>query len=188
MKKNLGVVPAVFPMPVAIISAYDENGKPNSMNAAWAMVNAMDKITLFINRDHKTTKNIVQTKAFTVAFATVDTMDVADYVGIASGNTVADKFEKTGYHQVKGEHVNAPVITEFPVTMECELLELADTENLHAVVGKIVNVVADEKVLTADGKVDPSKLNAIVFDPFQSGYYAIGEKVGQAWSNGKKLM
>ena len=90
-----------------------------------------------------------------------------------------DKFERTRFHQAKSAHVNAPVIEEFPVAMECELLEIVDTENLHCVVGKIVNVSADEKVLDAKGKVDLVKLNAFVFDQFQNGYYKIGEKVGQ---------
>lgn len=115
-------------------------------------------------------------------------MDVADYVGIATGNQVPDKFARTGYHQGKSAYVNAPVITEFPVTMECELAEVTETENMHAVVGKIMNVSADEKVLNEEGKVDPMKLNALIFDQFQAGYYMATEKVGQAWDAGKKLM
>ena len=188
MRKDLGSQPALFPMPVLMVAAYDENGTVQVMNAAWGMISAMDKVALFIDEDHATTKAIRQTKAFTVSLADRDHMDVADFCGIATGNKMADKFARSGYHAEKSAHVNAPVIAEFPVTMECELAEITETENLHAVVGKIVNVSADEKVLSDNGKVDPQKLNALVFDQFQSGYYVATEKVGRAWNAGKDLM
>ena len=175
-------------MPVTIVAAYDENGVVCALNAAWAQICDSDKIALFIDADHKTTANIMKTKAFTVSIADVANMEVADFFGIASGNKMPDKFERTGYHAEKSEFVNAPIITEFPVTLECELAEVVDTENLHAVVGKIVNVSADEKVIGDKDKIDPAKVNALVFDQFRSGYYSIGEKVGQAWNAGKGLM
>ena len=188
MRKNLGVQPALFPMPVVIVAAYDAEGKVNPMNAAWAMISDMDKIALFIDESHKTTQNIHESKAFTVAIADVPNMEAADFFGIATGNKMADKFERTGYHAEKSEFVNAPIITEFPVTLECELAEIVNADNLHAVVGKIVNVSADEKVLDENGKIDPVKLNALIFDQFQNGYYSTGQKVGQAWNAGKELM
>ena len=182
MRKDLGVQPAVFPMPVLMVAAYDENGTVGVMNAAWGMVCGHDKIALFIDEGHKTTKNIRAVKAFT------DHMDVADFYGIATGNKMPDKFAKSGYHAIKSAHVNAPVITEFPVTLECELAEIVETENMHAVVGTIVNVSADENVISENGKIDPLKLNALIFDQFQAGYYVATEKVGQAWDAGKALM
>jgi len=188
MRKDLGKQPAVFPMPVLMVAAYDEKGTVQVMNAAWGMICGMDKIALFIDEDHATTKAIRQRSAFTVSLADRDHMDVADYYGIATGNKMPDKFEKSGYHAEKSAHVNAPVITEFPVALECELAEIVETENLHAVVGTIVNVSADEKVLAENGKVDPVKLNALIFDQFQSGYYVATEKVGQAWDAGKNIM
>ena len=115
-------------------------------------------------------------------------MAEADFFGIATGNKMADKFERSGLHAVKSSHVNAPIIDEFPIVMECELLEIVNTENLHAVVGKIVNACADEKVLDDKGKVDPSKVDALIFDQFQNGYYVVGEKVGKAWNAGAHLM
>ena len=187
-KKDLGVVPAVYPMPVLIVAAYDKGGKVNAMNAAWGMICDMDKIALFISEGHKTTKNILETKAFTVAIADKAHMDVADYFGIASGNNTPDKFERTGYTAVKSQHVNAPIIDEFPVTMECELAEIVSTKTMYCIVGKIANVAAEEAVLSENGKVDPAKLKALIFDQFQSGYYVSGEKVGQAWNAGKPLM
>ncbi|MDE7302730.1 MAG: flavin reductase family protein [Oscillospiraceae bacterium] len=188
MRKNLGSQPALFPMPVTIVAAYDKNGTVCALNAAWVQICAMDKIALFIDADHKTTANIMQTKAFTVSIADVPNMEVADFFGIATGNKMPDKFERSGYHAVKSEFVNAPVITEFPVTLECELAEVVDTENMHAVVGRIVNVSADEKVVGDKDKIDPQKVNALVFDQYRSGYYTIGEKAGQAWNAGAGLM
>ena len=188
MRKNLGVQPALFPMPVTIIAAYDKNGKVCAMNAAWSMICAEDKIALFIDSDHRTTKNIMETKAFTVSIADVENIEAADFFGIATGNKMDDKFERTGYHAEKSAFVNAPVITEFPVTLECELAEEINTENMHAVVGKIVNVSADEKVVGDKDKILPEKVNALIFDQYRSGYYAVGEKVGQAWNAGRRLM
>ena len=188
MRKNLGSQPAVFPMPVLMVASYDENGTVQVMNAAWGMICDMDKIALFIDEDHATTRAIRQTGAFTVSITDKDHMDVADYYGIATGNKMPDKFERSGYHAEKSTYVNAPVITEFPVTLECELAEITQTENLHAVVGRIVNVSADEKVLSENGKIDPMKLNALIFDQFQNGYYVATQKVGKAWNAGAGLM
>ena len=188
MKKDLGVVPAVFPMPVLMVAAYDKNQKVNVMNAAWGQICDMDKIILFLAEDRKTLANMKESKAFTVSIADEAHMDVADFFGIASGNRVDDKFERTGYHAVKSDKVNAPVIEEFPVTLECELAEIVNTENVFGIVGKIVNVKANEEVLSDNGKIDPAKLHALIFDQFQNGYYAVGKKVGQAWNAGKDLM
>ena len=188
MRKDLGKVPAVYPMPVLMVAAYDESGTVNVMNAAWGMICDTDKIALFIDEDHKTTKNIRAVKAFTVSLADQAHMAEADFFGIATGNKMPDKFARTGFHAVKSAHVNAPVIEEFPVAMECELAEIVETENLHAVVGRIVNVSADEKVLAENGKIDAAKLNALIFDQFQAGYYVSGGKVGQAWNAGKGFM
>ena len=187
-RKDLGKQPALYPMPVLIVAAYDAAGTVQAMNAAWGMICDMDKVALFIDEEHATTKAIRQTKAFTVSLADRAHMDAADFFGIATGNKMADKFARTGYHAETSAHVNAPVITEFPVTMECELAEIVETDNLHAVVGKIVNVSADELVLDEKGKVDPKKLDALIFDQFGSGYYVSGEQVGKAWKAGKELM
>ena len=188
MKKDIENKLAVFPMPVLMIAAYDENGVVNVMNAAWGMISDMDKITLFIDEDHKTTKNIRAVKAFTVSIADKNHMAEADFFGIATGNKMPDKFERSGLHATKSSHVNAPIIEEFPVAMECELLEIVQTENLHAVIGKIVNACADEEIVDEKGKVDPSQINALIFDQFQNGYYVVGEKVGKAWNAGAHLM
>ncbi|RRD94175.1 flavin reductase family protein [Clostridiales bacterium COT073_COT-073] len=188
MRKDLGKLPAIFPMPVLMVAAYDEKGKVNVMNAAWGTMCDMDKVLLILDENHKTTKNIRQVKAFTVSLADKEHMDVADFFGIASGNKMEDKFERTGYTAIKSSLINAPIIEEFPVTMECELAEIVETENMYAIVGRLVNVSAEEKVLSENGKIDPGKLNALVFDAFQSGYYGIGEKLGQAWSAGKQWM
>ena len=117
-----------------------------------------------------------------------DTLRESDFLGIASANKMADKFERTGLHAVKSERVDAPVITEYPLTLECEVVEMQSQPYGLRVLGKIVNVIADEKVLDEAGKIDAGKLQAFAFDQMQNGYYAIGEKVGQAWNSGADLM
>lgn len=188
MKKDLGFLQAVYPMPVLMVAAYDENEKVNVMNVAWGQICDEDKIILFIGKGKRTWLNIKASKAFTVALADKAHMDVADFFGIASGNKINDKFERTGYHAVKSDKVNAPIIEEFPVVMECELLEFLHTDYVDGIVGKIVNVKAEEAVLDEKGKVAPEKLNALIFDQFQHGYYVTGEKVGKAWNAGAALM
>jgi len=188
MKKDLGLVQAVFPMPVLMVAAYDANEKVNVMNVAWGQICDDDKIILFIGEGKKTWLNIKESRAFTVSLADEPHVDVADFFGIASGNKIDDKFERTGYHAVRSDKVHAPVIEEFPVVMECELLEFLETEYVSGIVGKIVNVKANEEVLDEDGKVDPEKLKALTFDQFRHGYYATGKKVAQAWNAGAALM
>ena len=188
MKKDLGPMNAVYPMPVLMIATYDENGKVDVMTAAWGMICDYEKIALFLEAEHKTTKNIKSQKAFTVSIADRDHVDVVDFFGIASANKMEDKFERTGYHAVKSQYVNAPIIEEFPLVMECELETILDDGQLYAIIGKIENVAAEERVLSENDKIDITKLNALIFDQFQYGYYVTGEKVGKAWNEGKKLM
>ena len=188
MKKDLGVIPAVYPMPVLMVAAYDAEGKVNAMNVAWGQICDDDKIILFVGEGKKTWLNIQESKAFTVALADEAHVDVADFLGIATGNKMPDKFERTGYTAVKSDKVNAPIIEEFPVVMECELLEFLKDEYVSGIVGKIVNVKAEESVLSENGKVDPAKLKALMFDQFQNGYYSTGEKVAKAWNAGAGLM
>ena len=188
MKKDLGVLPAVYPMPVLMVAAYDKNEKVNVMNVAWGQICDEDKIILFIGEGKKTWLNIKESKAFTVSIADKAHMDAADFFGIASGNKIDDKFERTGYHATKSDKVHAPVIDEFPVAMECELLEFLHTDYVDGIVGKIVNVKADEAVLDEKGKIDPERMQALIFDQFRHGYYVTGEQVGKAWNAGAALM
>lgn len=187
MKKDIGKIPAIFPMPVLMIGTYDENGKVDVMNAAWGQVCDNDRIILSLTESHKTVKNIKLNKAFTVALADRAHVEVADYFGIVSGNNAEDKFERTGYHTMKSEKVNAPIIEEFPIVMECELAEIIDTDSIYGVVGKILNTKVEEDALSENGKVDVRKLDALMFDQFQSGYYTVGEKVATAWNAGLDL-
>ena len=150
MKKDLGVVEAVFPMPVLMIAAYDENGTVNVMNAAWGQICDFKQIALFLDEGHKTTENILKTKAFTVALADRDHMVTADYFGMVSGHKLPDKFARSGFTAVKSKHVNAPIIEEFPVVMECELADVLKKGSFFCAVGQIVNTAADERVLAPD--------------------------------------
>lgn len=188
MKKDLGVKPYLFPMPVLMIATYGAGDKVDVMNMAWGGICAENMVALNLDENHRTSRNIKERMAFTISVADIDHIEAADFFGIASGNKMDDKFERSGLHAVKSSRVDAPVIEEFPVTLECKVAQIENASYGFRVIGEIVNVLADEKVLDTGGKVDPTKLNAFVFDTFQSGYYAIGEKVGQAWSSGAGLM
>lgn len=184
MRKNFGAKPILYPQPVFIIGSYDENGVPDAMNAAWGGISEANQISMCLSAGHKTVKNILARGAFTVSMATADTVVPCDYVGIESGNSVANKLEKAGFHTVKSEFVDAPVIQELPMAVECRLVSY-DPETCR-MVGEIVNVCAEESVLT-DGRIDPMKLRPITFDGMNSAYYVLGEKVGNAFSDGAKL-
>ena len=188
MKKDLGVQQAVFPMPVLMVAAYDAEGKVNAMNVAWGQIAGSDKIYLCIGKGKKTLANIKESGAFTVGLADLAHMKKADFLGIASGNKMDDKFARSGLTTVKSDKVNAPVIEEFPVCIECEFLEELDTGNIHGVVGKIVNVMAEESALDEEGKLDVTKLQILMFDNSKHGYFTVGEQVGTAWDAGMELM
>ncbi len=182
MRKNFGVKPWVYPQPVLMIGTYDENGKPNLMNAAWGGQYDANQVMLCLS-SHKTTDNIKVTGAFTVSFATASTVVPCDYVGIVSAKQEPNKMEKAGFTTLKSEFVNAPIINELPLTLECKFLKCNEDGN---VIGEIVNVSADESILT-DGNVDHKKLDAIIFDPATAAYIRFGEKVGNAFKDGAKL-
>lgn len=185
MRKNFGAKPYTYPQPVFIIGTYGEDGTPDAMNAAWGGISESNEISMCISAGHKTTKNILARKAFTVSMADVDHMTACDYVGVESGNRVNNKFEKAGFHAVKSEFVDAPLIEELAIAVECRLKSY-DAETCR-LVGEIVNVSVDERVLDEEGKVDVSKAAPITFDPFNNEYYRLGEKVGNAFCDGKVL-
>lgn len=184
MRKNFGSKPILYPQHVFIIGSYDENGTPDAMNAAWGGISEANEISMCLSAGHKTVKNILKRKAFTVSMATADTVVPCDYLGLVSGNDVSNKLEKAGFHTVKSEFVDAPIIEELPMTVECKLISY-DPESCR-MVGEIVNVCADESVLT-DGNIDPMKLRPITFDGMNRAYYVLGEKVGDAFKDGAKL-
>ena len=185
MRKNFGAKPMCYPMPVFIIGTYGIDGTPDAMNAAWGGISEEQEISICVSEDHKTTENILARKAFTVSMATAKYMKECDYLGIVSGNKVPDKFHKAGFHATKSEFVDAPIIDELPMALECELISY-DPETCR-LVGKIVNVSADESVLGENGKVDVSKLQPITYDPMNHHYLALGEIVGQAFHDGLAL-
>ena len=185
MRKNFGPAPAVYPMPVFIIGTYDENGIPNAMNAAWGGISEMNEISICVSADHKTTKNILLKKAFTVSMATADFVEECDYVGLRSGNSTPDKLSICGFHTEKSEFVDAPLIKELPMAIECKLKSY--DEETCRLVGEIVNLCADESVLNSEGKIDVSKLRPITYDAANHKYVVLGEAVGNAFEDGNKL-
>ena len=185
MRKNFGAKSWLYPMPVLIIGTYDETGTPDAMNAAWGMISDTDKVTICLDASHKTVKNILVKKDFTVSMADAKNVIAADYVGIVSGNDVPDKVSKTGWHVTKSEFVTAPLFDELPLALECKLISY-DEESCR-LVGEIVNVNADERVLDENGKVDLNKFSPITYDPVNHTYRKIGDVVGKAFSDGMML-
>ena len=185
MRKNFGAKAYLYPMPVLIIGSYDENGIPDAMNAAWGGISEETEISICISAEHKTTKNIIARGAFTVSIADVENVVACDYVGIVSGNKEPDKIKKTGWHAAKSEFVDAPLFDELPMALECKLISY--DEETCRLVGEIVNVCADDRILDENGKIDLNKFSPITYDPVHHTYRKIGDVVGKAFNDGMKL-
>ena len=185
MRKNFGAKPFLYPQPVLIIATYGEDGTPDAMNAAWGGIADFDRIAMYLSAGHKTVQNILARKAFTVSMADADHVAACDYVGIVSANDVPDKLARSGFHPVKSEFVDAPLIQELPLALECRLISFDPESEL--LLGQIVNVSADERILGDDGKIDPAKLRPIAFDTVNHAYLVLGERVGSAFQDGKQL-
>lgn len=183
MRKNFGAKPFLYPQPVMIIGTYDEEGQANAMNAAWGGIVGMNEIIVDLS-SHKTTENLMKTKAFTVSVADAAHMAACDYVGVVSANKEPDKMQKAGFTTVKSEFVNAPVINELPLTLECVLTQVVDGSKF---IGEIKNVSVDESILGEDGKIDLDKFTPIIYDTVHYGYHKMGERIGNAFQDGKQL-
>ena len=186
MRTKLNITEGIFPMPVLMVATYNEDGSVNVMNAAWGTMQARDMVVLNLTESHKTVQNIKARGAFTVSIADADHVVQADYFGVESGNRVQDKFARSGLTASRAELVDAPVISEFPICLECAFAESQDGESGCGVIGSVATITADEKVMT-DGKIDISKVNAIAFDPYTHGYYKVTGRVGEAFQDGLKL-
>ena len=182
MRKSIKTTEAIFPMPVLMIATYNEDGTINVMNAAWGTMLERNQVILNLTDTHKTVENIKMRKAFTISIADSSHVVEADYFGVVSGNNTPNKFENSGLTAVKSENVDAPIINEFPICLECEFIEYGNC----GVIGKVINVTADEKVMDGEN-VDISLVNAIAFDPYTHGYYKVTERVGDAFKDGFQL-
>lgn len=183
MRKNFGTKTYIYPQPVLIVGTYDENEKPNAMNAAWGGICDSDKVMICLG-EHRTTDNIAKTKAFTVGIGDAQYVTACDYVGLVSAKTTPDKMEKSGFTTVKSAFVQAPIIEQLPISLECALEKVVDGE---LYIGRIVNVSIDERYLDEKGMPDLNKLRPITYDPANHTYIALGEVVGKAFSDGNKL-
>lgn len=186
MRKKLNITEGIFPMPVLMVATYNEDRSVNVMNAAWGTMQERGNVVLNLTETHKTVKNIKARSAFTVSIADAAHIIEADYFGVESGNRVPNKFENSGLTASKAEAVDAPVINEFPICLECEFIEYQNNEYGCGVIGKVVNVTANESVMVGD-KIDMSLVNAIAFDPYTHGYYKVTERVGEAFKDGLQL-
>lgn len=188
MKKSIKNKTVVTPLPVLIVATYDENGTPDAMNAAWGGQCDYHKIALNLANGHKTTENIRKNREFTVSIGTLDTMTLSDYVGIVSANKIIDKLAKADVHVSKAPNVNAPIIEEYPLTMECRAISINEENGGTRVVGEVVNLLAEESILDEKGNVDFDKLCPISYDSERHTYRVLGSNVGHAFSDGKKLI
>lgn len=185
--KSFGQKPWVQPQPVFVIGTYNNDGTPNAMNAAWCGQWDGKEIMISIG-SHATTENLNRCNEFTVAFATQKTMVGADFVGMVSAKNDPAKIQKTGWTAVKAENVNAPVFTDFPMTMECRIVRKIDeSETGYYIIAEIVNILVDEAYLNADGTPDVEKMQLIMYEPVHHGYHVLGARVGNAFADGKAL-
>lgn len=186
MRKKLNLTEGIFPMPVLMVATYNEDGTVNVMNAAWGTMQERGTVALNLTESHKTVQNIKARDAFTVSIADAAHVVEADYFGVVSGNREPRKFANSGLTAEKSALVDAPIIREFPLCLECEFIEYQNGAYGVGVIGKVVNVTADERVMAGD-KVDMSLVDAIAFDPYTHGYYRVAERVGEAFHDGLKL-
>lgn len=185
MRKSLKPKAYVYPLPVLIVGTYDEFGTPNAMNAAWGTVCGTSMVSICLSANHKTVKNLLKTKAFTVAICDVNNVVAGDYVGVVSANDVPNKIEKTGWSVVKSSFVNAPIFEQFPLVLECKLVSYNSESEIC--IGEVVSVSVDEEILNEKGKIDLTKFQPLCYDCDTHGYYKLGERVGKAFSDGLKL-
>lgn len=185
MKKNFGKKTILAPLPVWIVATYDENQMPNAMNVAWAGQCTPHHVMLNLSKGHKTTANLEQKKAFTLSIANVENLIISDYFGLVSGKK-EDKIEKSGVHIIKSEFVDAPIIDEYPLTLECKVIEMTEALWEIRVVGEVLNMQAEESVLDEHGNVDFDKLRPLSFDPASRTYRAVSKIVDKAFKDGAK--
>ncbi len=182
-----GQHPVITPLPCIMIATWDANRNPDVMMAAWGGQCDMNQIQFELS-EHKTTDNIRLNKAFTISFADAKTIAQSDYFGLVSANNVPDKVARAGFTATPSPNVNAPIINEYPLTLECRVVDIQEYEEGGArVIGEVVNWSADESVLT-DGKLDIMKLQPVIYNSSNHTYHVVGEEVGKAWGSGKVFM
>lgn len=186
MKQAIKTTEAIFPMPVLLISTYNEDGSIDVMNAAWGTMMDRDHVALNLTETHKTVENIKRRKGFVVHIADAAHVVEADWFGVVSGRKEKDKFAKSGLTATKSSLVDAPIINELPIAIECEFIEYQGDETGLGVIGKVLQTSVESN-LVKDGKVDIEGLNAIAFDPYTHGYYQVTKRVGEAFKDGLKL-
>lgn len=186
MKKQIKTTEAIFPMPVLLIATFNEDGSVDVMNAAWGTMLDRDRVALNLTETHTTVKNIKARGGFVVHIADAKHVVEADWFGCVHGQKELDKFKKSGLTYEKSALVDAPIINELPIAMECELVEYQNDETGLGVIGKVLRTSAEEANMK-DGKVDVDSVGAIAFDPYTHGYYKVGGRVGDAFKDGLRL-
>jgi len=189
MKKSIGAKDLIFPAPVLIVGTYSNDGKPNAMNVAWGGICSSNPpcIAISIRENRRTHKNILDKKAFTINIPNEKQVEEADFFGLVSGNTY-DKFESVNLTAVKGDKIDAPYIEEFPINIECELMDMIIIGEHTQFIGRILDIKIDDEYFNESGIPDIEKISPLVFDPSNSSYYKLGGFVDKAFSAGAKLI
>ena len=183
MKVNLKPSTLFYPLPVLLIGTYDKEGNPDLRNAAWGGIYDTNKVILSLSEAHQTTLNIQDNGYFSVSFATEDTVEVADYVGLVSKTTDKDKRKKAKL-TIREGNFPCPLFRELPLTLECKLDHRDDNGNR---IGEILEIVADDSILDEKGEVDIRKLKPIAYDPSQNKYYSRDKVLADAFKIGFNL-
>lgn len=188
MKIQLNAAPYLFPMPVQMIATYNEDGSVDVMNAAWGGILDSDLLVLSLDESHKTSANIKRNRAFTLSLGNVRYAKECDYLGIVSGNVDAKKFEKAGFHAEKSKNVNAPIIEELPLALECEVMKITNDEFGFLVYARIKSVMVEKDVTDEKGHIEQDKLDAIMWSQIDSHYYSVGKDIGKGFQIGKAFI
>ncbi len=186
MKKQIKAKGAIFPMPVLLISTFNEDGTVDVMNAAWGTMVDRELVALNLSETHRTVENIKARGGFVIHFADVRHVVEADWFGVVSGRNEPEKFARSGMTYEKSALVDAPIINELPLAMECEFVEFQSDATGLGVIGRVLRTSVEESAVK-DGAVDIDALEAIAFDPYTHGYYKVGGRVGEAFRDGLKL-
>jgi len=189
MKISLGAATIALPLPAWVICTYDQNGRANAMTAAWTGVCcSIPPCVYFSSRESRYTYECVTARrAFTVNIPSATQAAQTDFLGIVSGRKL-DKLGQAGLTAVRGQHVDAPAIAEFPLTLECRLAQQSELGSHTMFIGEIVDVQCAEELLNADGKLDGAKLQAFTYCPADGTYYATGPALGSGYQLGRHLI
>ena len=189
MKKSLGAETLAVPTPVWLVGSYDKDGDPNIVTVAWGGICCSDPpmVTISLRKSRYSYDAIVERKAFTVNVPSEAFLCAADYAGLASGRN-ADKFSVAGLTPTRSDLVDAPFVAEFPLVLECRLVQTVELGVHTQFIGEILDVKAEEGVLNGQGQLDAALVLPVIYSPATREYYGLGAVIGKGFDIGRKLL